>query len=146
MTSRPHRASGLLAVVGFVILTLFQNCAPIPSNEASGSSDDQVTIVDRWGQEKISFPASLFWIPENVDSVHIDGLCGAGDQAFDINWSAGSAHQSGGRATCVNGKFRITLSELQSQLSSCRDSVVVEASSTRAPDDAVKTEVRKLCL
>lgn len=142
-----------ISSIMLVVLFKFQNCGPVTSVAGVGSvgiNDSEVRVVDRWGQQKLSFVSSDMILEPAQSKVNLQGLC-LGEKTdqkiiYDIISTAGSSVQSkliGGLVDCVMGGFEISLEAIQ--FSSCDNRLKIRAARVGAEEEFAEAIVRPNC-
>lgn len=138
-----------LAFLGLGMIVGFQNCAPSGPGLTAGLADD-VTIIDRWNSQKVSFPVSTYYVGPDVDSVNIDGLCHA--DVYAIRWvselkdaSGQEFDLTGGLANCSDGVFHIVLDQADEVLQDCDSHIKILAVAQDASGTTASAFLKKQC-
>lgn len=132
-----------------LVLVSFQNCAPQNSG-VTGSTN--VRIVDRFNTEKVSFPVTIYYVDQNVESINIDGLCDQSDgEVHSVQWRAVKKNAGqeldvdSGLSNCQGGGFKVALASVRNELSDCSAQVEVQASLDLQNSEPARAYLRKQC-
>ncbi len=117
----------IFSSMSFVLLE-FQNCAPAPSNVATGTAaPGESRVADGWNTQ-LKLIDSVTQAGADLSSISVDGLCSAGfNVKEDLNWQLLEVPSSSsrgsdlpenvvmeGHSVCERGGFRLVIAQLQS--------------------------------
>lgn len=138
MNRREWKNLGLAAAM-LLLLTKYQNCAPVNSPAAS---DPTLRIVDDLGEQKVVFASPQMTARHTATDLFVYGLCPRTDKE-SLTWtlSDNQAIVSQGQAGCEMGGFQINISQLQEW--TCDHDYQLSAVSESG--DINQMSVRRLC-
>jgi hypothetical protein len=129
--SQRHVSLLSIAVLSFLLLFEFQNCAPATSPGASATSGDStnVRIVDDLNKVELQFALSSVQVRDDAAVADVGGLCNRQRDGAALKWtvwvSAGQALLSG-EASCDNGQFDLHMTGLDQMVCGVDHQLVVE--------------------
>ena len=133
-----------------MILFKFQNCAPVGPGQAnySGEADTQVRIVDRWGEQRVSFLEPSVVVPASQEAVALQGLCVGSEKGQLIEYQVIELKDTpeligAGVVECVMGGFELPLAQLH--FSSCAARLQVRATRQGETASYAETLVQPAC-
>ena len=109
---------GGIAIAMIVILSQFQNCAPVGTEVQSSSGDSpEMRVIEDWSTPKVNIINKVVQALASENTVDVEGFC---DRHLDshepMRWQI-SVPQAGeaimaGAVGCEGGGFRVQISEL----------------------------------
>jgi len=110
------RAFGL-AIAGFILISQFQNCAPVDPNLTYDmpGNENEVRIIDRWdANEALSIFVQGLTVLPDVASLTVTGQCTSDEGSDQAEWAVIGPQglMFNGVAACVQGGLSITLNEI----------------------------------
>jgi hypothetical protein len=120
----------LIAIPSFLIF--FQNCASISPGVSSPAANSQAFHFEGFNKSQLQFASNQVEVQDEVAKADVQGLCGREHKGARLRWAIWAGQDSNqplstGESTCGDGRFDLSLNQLDQLVCGDAHMLVVEA-------------------